>query len=124
MGTNPNNPGDRPHCTSSTDSDGDGISDCIEELGYGTSPFSTDTDGDSSGNDGCQDDKQVVDVNGDGVANITDVYAVAKIALVPGSYDPVSRAVADINKDGANNTTDAMLAAKNSSLVEPHALCH
>ena len=49
MGTNPNNPADRPHCTGSTDTDGDGIFDCVEELGYGTSPVMTDTDGDSRG---------------------------------------------------------------------------
>jgi len=123
MGTDPNNPTQRPHCTNSIDTDGDGIFDCVEELGYGTSPLSTDTDGDSSGNDGCQDDKQIVDVNGDGQANITDVMAVARIDLVAGSYDPVSKAVADINKDGANNTGDVYLAARNSTLVEPHTPC-
>jgi hypothetical protein len=123
MGTNPNNPADRPHCAGHTDTDGDGIFDCIEELGYGTSPLSTDSDGDSSGNDGCQDDKQIADVNGDGQANVLDVFAVVRIALVPGSYDPVSKAAADINKDGGNNITDVYLAAKNSSLVEPHTSC-
>jgi hypothetical protein len=124
MGTDPNNAADRLHCAGHTDTDGDGIFDCVEELGYGTSPFSTDTDGDSGGNNnGCRDDKQIVDVNGDGQANILDVFAVAKIALVPGSYDPVSQAAADIDKDGENTALDAMLAGKNSTLVEPHATC-
>jgi hypothetical protein len=123
MGTDPTNPASRPVCTDPTDTDGDGITDCVEELGYGTSPTTRDTDGDSRGNDGCQDDKQIVDVNGDGQANILDVQAVARIALVKGSYDPVSKAVADINKDRVNNILDVMVAALNSTLVEPHNVC-
>ena len=123
MGTDPNSPSQRPYCGTSTDSDGDGISNCIEEMGYGTLPNSTDTDGDSSGNDGCRDDKQIVDVNGDGVANILDVQAVARIALAPGPFDPVSKREADINKDGVNNILDVQIAANNSTLVEPHAPC-
>jgi hypothetical protein len=123
MGTDPNNPADRPHCAGSIDTDGDGIFDCVEEMGYGTSPFSTDTDGDSSGNDGCQDDKQIVNVDGDGQANILDVMAVASIALTSGPFDPISQAVADIDKDGVNTVLDVMLAALNSTLVEPHTPC-
>ena len=123
-GTDPNNPADRPFCVSATDTDGDGISDCVEELGYGTSPTSIDTDGDSGGaNNGCRDDKQIVDVNGDGQANILDVFPIATIALVTGVYDPVSEAVADINKDGANNILDVFIGASNSTLVEAHAVC-
>jgi hypothetical protein len=123
MGTDPNNPADRPYCAGSTDTDGDGIFDCVEEMGYGTSPFSTDTDGDSSGNDGCQDDKQIVDVNGDGQANVLDVFAVARIALTSGPFDPVSQAAADIDRDGVNTILDVMVAALNSNLVESHAAC-
>ncbi len=123
VGTDPNNPADRLICTDLTDTDGDGISDCVEELGYGTSPLSTDTDGDSSGNDGCQDDKQIVDVNGDGQANFLDVTAVARIAFAPGPFDPVSVAVADIDKNGFNNVLDVQKAALNSTLVEPHDPC-
>jgi hypothetical protein len=123
VGTNPNNPAQRPACTSSTDTDGDGISDCVEELAYGTSPLSIDTDGDSSGNDGCQDDKEIADVNGDGQANILDVMTVARIASGGGLYDPVSKTVADINKDGANNILDVWLAARQSTLVEFHTPC-
>jgi hypothetical protein len=122
-GTDPTNPASRPVCTDPTDTDGDGITDCVEELGYGTSPLMTDTDGDSSGNDGCRDDKEIVDVNGDGQANILDLVAVARIALVPGSYDPVSKAAADINKDGAYNILDVLVAARNSTLVQPHDVC-
>jgi hypothetical protein len=123
MGTDPNNPADKPHCTSSIDTDGDGFSDCVEELGYGMSPNSTDTDGDSSGNDGCQDDKQIVDVNGDGQANILDVVAVARIALTSGPFDPISQAAADMDKNGANNILDVLLAARNSTLMEPRNVC-
>jgi hypothetical protein len=122
-GTDPNNPNQRPMCTDLTDTDGDGISDCVEELGYGTSPLSVDTDGDSSGNDGCQDDKQIVDVDGNGQANILDVTAIAIIALTPGSFDPTSKAVADMNRDRTDNILDVVLAGLNSTLVEPHSPC-
>jgi subtilisin family serine protease len=123
MDKDPDNPGQRAYCSSATDTDGDGITDCVEEMGYGTSPLSTDTDGDSSGNDGCQDDKQIVDVNRDGLANILDVMAVALIALTPGPFDPVSERAADIDKNGVNNVLDVSVAALNSTLVQPHTTC-
>jgi hypothetical protein len=124
-GTNPNSAASRPVCAGGPDSDGDGIKDCVEELGYGTSPYSIDSDGDSGGlNNGCRDDKQIVDVNGDGQANILDIQPIARINLLTsGVYDPVSKAVADINKDGANNILDVQLAVLNSTLVEPHDPC-
>jgi outer membrane biosynthesis protein TonB len=145
LGSDPNNPASKPSLQppgdgdrdglpasvealfgssdSNPDSDGDGIPDGVEVKGWATSPTSTDTDGDSHGNDGCQDDKQIADVNGDGQANILDVEAVASIALTSGPFDPVSRAAADIDKDGVNTVLDVMLDALNSTLVEPHTPC-
>jgi len=83
MGTDPTNPGQRPYCTSGADTDGDGISNCVEEMGCGTSPVSTDTDGDNSGIDACRDDEEMIDVNGDGQPNILDVMAVASLTPAP-----------------------------------------
>jgi hypothetical protein len=76
----------------------------------------------SSGNDAYRDDKEIVDVKGDGQANILDVMAVARIALTPGPFDHISDTAADLNKDGANNILDVIVAL-NSTLVELHTPC-
>jgi hypothetical protein len=101
------------------DTDGDGISDGVEVKGWATSPASLDTDGDSAGGDGCEDDKEIVSVNSDKQANILDVWLVAK--MVFGLLPP--HPALDINKDGTSSILDVWLAAKNSTLVEPHAPC-
>jgi len=147
LGSNPKNAGSKPNprppgdgdadglppsveylfgsSSSNSDSDGDGpgINDGLEVKGWATSPISVDTDGDSGGNDGCKDDKQIVDVNGDGYANLLDLVAVATISLTAGPFDPVSKREADINRDGVNNISDVSLAGLNSNLAEPHAPC-
>ncbi len=97
-----------------TDTDGDGIGDGIELRGWGTSPVTRDTDA-----DGCEDDKEIVDINGDKHANILDLWWIAK--MVAGLITPNS--ALDMNKDGALNILDGQLAALNSSLVEPHLPC-
>jgi hypothetical protein len=141
LGSDPNNAGSKPPAQPSGDSDkdglpasvealfgssdsnpdtdGDGISDGLEVKGWATSPTSTDTDGDSSGNDGCKDDKEIVSVNTDKQANILDVQLIARMAF--GLLPP--HPALDINKDGAYNVLDAQLAALNSTLREPHHVC-
>jgi hypothetical protein len=142
LGSDPNNPASKPPAQPSGDSDkdglpasvealfgssdanrdtdGDGISDGVEVKGWATSPTSTDTDGDSSGNDGCQDDKEIVSVNTDKQANILDVQVIARMAF--GLLPP--HPALDINKDGVNNILDVLLASMNSNLVEAHDVCH
>jgi hypothetical protein len=120
----------KPACTSSTDSDGDGFSDCIERSGYNTCAFAGDTTPgyttcanptDSDG-DGCEDWIEIVDVNGSRQANIVDILVVAQRAfdVIPASD---SDYVFDINKNGAVNIVDVLLAAWNSNLLRPHSTC-
>ena len=141
LGSDPNDPGSKPpgmppgdadgdglpasvealfgSSDGNPDSDGDGISDGLEVKGWATSPASLDTDGDSAGGDGCEDDKEIASVNDDRQTNVLDVQVVARMAfgLLP------SRAALDVNKDGAYNVLDVFLAAKNSTMVEPHGPC-
>jgi serine protease len=120
----------KPACTSTTDSDGDGFSDCLEHSGYNTCAFAGDTTPgyttcanptDSDG-DGCADWIEIVDVNGSRQANIVDVLAFAQRAfdVIPASD---SDYVLDINKSGAVNIVDVLLAAWNSNLLRPHSTC-
>jgi len=97
-----------------SDCDGDGLSDGIEVRGWGTLPSVMDTDG-----DGCDDDKEVADINGDRVANIIDVLSVARATFKVIPPHPVF----DLNKDGVINLMDVFFEAKNSTLVEPQGVC-
>jgi Thrombospondin type 3 repeat len=96
------------------DSDGDGIPDGVEVRGWGTSCLSNDTDA-----DGCQDWIEIVDINGDGNANIFDAWWVARMAF--GVVAP--NQALDINKDGVLNVLDAYLATVNSSIIRSGSSC-
>jgi hypothetical protein len=127
---NPCSATSKPACTSSTDSDGDGFTDCVERSGYNTCAFAGDTtpgytaciDPADSDGDGCADWVEIVDVNGSRQANIVDVLLVAQRAfnIIPASD---SDYVLDINKSGAVNIVDVLLAAQNSTVVRPHSTC-
>jgi hypothetical protein len=89
----------------------------------GTFPANKDSDG-----DGCEDWIEVVDLNGDRQANLSDVLLVARRAFNILPPDAISDPLFDINKDGSTalpsvNLADAVLAARNSNLVKTHALC-
>jgi len=65
-------------CTTSTaDADGDGLLDKWEECKWGSSATVIDSDGDTLG-----DCKEAADVDGNGQANLNDVVATAKAALL------------------------------------------
>jgi hypothetical protein len=111
------------------DTDGDGISDSAEVKGWGTSPAVKNSDGDR-----CDDDKEIVEINGDGVANALDEARVAlRIYNVqdddPNDGNPIPdldmqvNPAFDINKDGVMNALDPALVALNSSMVEPANEC-
>ena len=120
----------RPACTGSPDSDADGFSDCVENSGYNTCAlagdafpgYTTCANPTDSDNDSCADWIEIVDVNGDRVANILDVQWVAKRAfgLILASE---SDGVLDIDKNGSLNILDVVAAAKNSSLMKSHSPC-
>ena len=85
LGTDPNN----------ADTDGDGIPDGIEVKGWGTSPLMKDTDSDL-----CNDNVEIIDVNGDKRVNVIDLLIEARAALsIPYNAD------LDLNKDGKMNST-------------------
>ncbi len=139
LGFDPNDPASTPSCTgifpddrdclpadleallgssdSEQDSDGDGISDGIEFRGYGTSLSAGDTD-----NDACEDWIEIVDINGDRYADITDISFIAQRAF--GSItDPGSDHVLDINQDGYVDITDVFIAVRNSGVVRDNYYC-
>jgi hypothetical protein len=112
------------------DSDGDGLKDDLEVRGWGTSPNMRDSDGDR-----CDDDKEAVDVNGDGIANALDYARVVQRAFKIRDDDPndgnpfpdynmVVSPAFDVNKDGVVNAGDAALVVMNSNLVEPTVECN
>ncbi|MDI6857076.1 MAG: aryl-sulfate sulfotransferase [Dehalococcoidia bacterium] len=150
-GTNPLDPGSKPSCVGIVDndrdclaadiealfgssdyvkdSDGDGISDAMEVMGWGTSPIDRNTDDDI-----CDDDKEVADVNGDSVASPLDYVRVLQRVHGVQDDDPndgnpipdpemVVSPAFDVNKDGVMSSLDAVLVALNSNLVEPAAEC-
>ncbi|MDI6856745.1 MAG: S8 family serine peptidase [Dehalococcoidia bacterium] len=152
LGSDPLNPGSKPGCTGIIDvdkdclsanieallgtsdkikdTDGDGINDGVEVMGWGTSPTSVDTDG-----DGCNDDKEIADVNGDRISGVLDYVRVAQRAFSaqdddPDDGDPVpdmSMVVDpsfDVNKDRVMTALDVTLTGLNSSLVEPVEDCN
>jgi hypothetical protein len=73
---------------------------------------------DSDG-DGCPDDVEMVLVNGDKQANVLDVLWIAKAAF---SLIACHHSL-DMNRDGSCDILDVVLAARNSTLVEPHSAC-
>jgi len=95
-----------PSGVPTTDTDKDGLTDRMEYCKWGSSPIKVDSDGDTKG-----DCVEVVDTNGDGAANLTDVVNAAKAALLAeaafgrdGDFD--------INGDNAVNLTDVTQIAK------------
>jgi hypothetical protein len=92
--------GSDPH---NKDTDGDGIPDGFEIKGWATSPILADTNG-----NGCSDNIEIADVNGDYKVNTTDLLIVAKTFAHQFAYN----ADIDVNKDGLINTTDLLVVAR------------
>jgi len=100
---------------SKCDTDGDGISDGIEFMGWGTSPSLKDSNSNS-----CGDNIEIADVDGDGWVNVGDQLIIAQRAgrVRDDDFDPdppwnFSPAF-DVNKDGYINVGDQLLVAKQS----------
>jgi hypothetical protein len=151
LGSDPLDAGSKPSCTEITDTDrdclpdgiealfgsdpnvrdtdGEGVADGAEVKGWGTSPVLRNTDGDR-----CDDDKEIAEINGDGVVNVLDEARIAQRAFnvqdddpndgnpIP-DFDMVVNPAFDINKDGVMNALDDALVVLNSSLVEPANEC-
>jgi len=88
------------------DTDGDGLLDKWEYCKWASSPNSLDSDGDTKG-----DCVEVVDTNGDGAANLTDVVNMAKAALLADAAFGKDGDF-DLNGDNQVNLNDVTQAAK------------
>ncbi len=125
LGTDPSSPASKPSaaaCGSTSDADGDRLSERVEVCGYNTSPSVADTDGDLDGSptagltkDGCE----AVSLNNDRVVNAGDqLLLVLEILREP---SPSLRLVSfDINKDGAVNAGDQLMVVQ---LISPTGQC-
>lgn len=102
------------------DTDGDGFIDGLEVRGYGTFPVSVDSEADA-----CEDWTEIVDVNGNRKAELSDVFAVILRALSGAAGDADGDAVLDMNKNGTiiNDLSDVFLAVLNSELTKAHDTC-
>jgi hypothetical protein len=123
-GTDPKNPLSKPSLNL-TDSDRDGLPDSVEAL-FGCDPNKADTDGDGISDgfevkgwatsctlkdtnvNGCPDNVEIADVNGDYRVNVADHLIVAKTAIGWFAYN----ADVDVTKDGRINVADQLLVAK------------
>ena len=125
LGTDPSSPASKPSaaaCGSTSDADGDRLSERVEVCGYNTSPSVADTDWDLEGSptagltkDGCE----AVSLNNDRVVNAGDqLLLVLEILREP---SPSLRLVSfDINKDGAVNAGDELMVVQ---LISPTGQC-
>jgi hypothetical protein len=98
LGTNPLDP----------DTDGDGLADGFEALGYGSDPFDTDTD-----DDGCHDRRETASVNADRRVSATDLSQVS-LRFAPLSYDFSNQGKRnfDVNRDGKINSIDLSIVSQ------------
>jgi len=113
LGSDPANPaskpGSEPACS---DGDGDRVRSALEFRGYNTSDGVTDTDGDSRA-----DGLEIMDVNGNGVADMADAVIVAKAAALvapfnTGPLTPAEKHAYDVDHNGSVQTGDAVTLAK------------
>lgn len=120
LGSNPVDAASKPAPDATcTDPDADGVRSTLETRGWGTSPTAVDSDG-----DGRPDGVEIVDVDGNGVANFLDALVIAKAAagappFVPPPLTSVEVRALDLDRNGTVNFLDALLAAKRAASVPP-----
>ncbi|MGD0766494.1 MAG: dockerin type I domain-containing protein, partial [Dehalococcoidia bacterium] len=121
----PNDPLSKPSLRPPNDSDGDGLPDNIEAL-FGSDPHNRDTDGDTipdglevkgwgtsptlkdTNGNGCDDNIEIADVNGDYAVNVTDLLWVAYAVGGQFAYN----ADLDVDKSGIIDVSDLLLVAQ------------
>ncbi len=118
LGTNPTSSASKPlvtACGSTTDVDGDKLTERVEICFYGTDPNNSDTDGDKA-LDGAKDGCEAASFNGDRIVNVADMGMLATAIT-----NPAFRVVSvDVNKDGVWNPADQGLVA---SFISPSGQC-
>ena len=130
-GFDPCNAASRPTWTGGLDSDGDGLWDGTERIGYNTCAFTGDTypgwatcavPKESDG-DGCPDMLEVLDLNGDRFTDNGDQYELnRRVARKTPADDPVSESVFDVNKDGFVDNGDQFDMNRNMCGTNPRQL--
>ena len=130
-GYNPCSDASTPTWEGGGDSDGDGFPDKVERMNYNTCAFAGDSfpgytacinPADSDG-DGCADWIEIVDLDGNRVSNINDVYSVAVRVFPSQPVSTVETVLCDLDGNSVLNINDVYLAAKNSNLVKAHSHC-
>jgi hypothetical protein len=111
LGSDPANAASKPtlaSCGSSSDTDGDRLSDRLEICFYHTSPTNVDTDGDNNGTMlGAKDSCEAASFNGDRTMNAGDQLLLGQeIVRIP---PPAKLSNFDLNKDGSVNSGDQLL---------------
>ncbi len=118
LGSDPTSSASKPlitACGSTSDADGDKLTERIEICFYGTDPNNNDTDGDKAfdgGKDGCE----AVSLNHDRIVNVADMGMLAS-AISNIAFRVVS---VDVNKDGVWNPADQGMVA---SFISPSGQC-
>ena len=107
LGTNPMVKASKPPAFGSPtgDNDNDKLVDGVEVLGWGTDPASTDSDG-----DGKSDCKEIGDNDGNGSVSTSDLLNEARAALV--ASPATKSGDMDIDKNGAVTTSDVIAEAR------------
>jgi hypothetical protein len=130
-GYNPCSAASRPTWEGGGDSDGDGFLDGVERTGYNTCILASDSfpgynacinPADSDG-DICEDWIEIVDLDGNRVSNVNDVYIVIARAFPPQPANTVETVLCDLDGNGTVNINDVYLAVLNSNLVKAHSPC-
>jgi hypothetical protein len=89
-----------------------GYADRVEAFRYALGIANPDTDG-----DGCPDWVEITDLNGDRLADISDVYIVAAKAFPPTTVTNAGTLARDLDADLQVSLNDVFAAALNSKLV-------
>lgn len=118
LGADPASAASKPPLdTACTDPDSDGVRSVLEVRGWGTNVGSPDSDG-----DGIPDGDEIVDVDGNAIANFNDALTIAKAAAGAAPYVPLPLTAVevhalDLDRNGAVNYFDALLAARRAAAL-------
>jgi len=121
LGTDPASAASKPPPDSAcADPDGDGVRSVLELRGWAANPGAADSDGDGLG-----DGLEIVDVDGNRVANFSDALLVARAAVSPPIAPPFTPPPAsltaaeiqafDLDRNGVVNFSDALFAARRAA---------
>jgi Thrombospondin type 3 repeat len=94
-------------CGTTTDADGDGLTEAVERCKWGTNPSDSDTD-----DDGRPDGEEAADLDGNGIADCADSFQLAWVA----AYNIGEDGDLDLNGDRKIDTVDVLIATRIAGL--------